>query len=209
MDLNQHLESSIPAKKVDKNGDSAAKDEISIVEIVRNCRLIVTFPICLHRKCSCQMKFATTADYFYVLMGILGACVTGVGWPCGTIIFGNMVDVFVDFERQHDNATAAGESTAQIEADFMGLNYMYAGLMLAVMVSHAPTHSPPLPSLFHLSLLQAIFIVGNYITIHCFQIFALRQTGAIKKRYFQSILKQEVAWYDRQNSGEFASRISR
>lgn len=134
------------------------------------------------------MKYSTTADYFYVFLGILGSTVTGFAWPALTILFGYVVDVFVEFEIAHDNATNHHLPTEEIVSSFMLDIYKLCGLMLLVMVA---------------------FISGNYTNIHCFQMFALRQMNEIKKRYFLSILKQEVAWYDRQSSGEFASRISR
>lgn len=104
-----------------------------------------------------------------------------------TILFGNVVDVFVDFEVAYGNATANGLPTDDLVTEFMSQIYLLSGLLLVVM---------------------AVFILGNYANIHCFQMFSLRQMSEIKKRYFASILKQEVAWYDRQSSGEFASRIS-
>ena len=134
-----------------------------------------------------QVKYSTTADYVYLLIGILSSVAAGFGWPLITIQFGGLVDVFVDFEVAHDNATNSGQSTEQIEKDFMSTIYLISGLTFAIM---------------------AFFIVSNGISIQCFQMFALRQMNAIKKLYFASILKQEIAWYDRQSSGEFASRIS-
>ena len=79
------------------------------------------------------MKYATAADYVYVFLGFFGAAATGFGWPSLTILFGSVVDVFVDFEVAHDNATAAGQPTDQIVADFMSQIYMLSGLMLVVM----------------------------------------------------------------------------
>ena len=79
------------------------------------------------------MKYATTADYVFVFLGFLGSAVTGFAWPSLTILFGSIVDVFVDFEVARDNATANGLPTDQIVADFMNQNYLLAGLMLVVM----------------------------------------------------------------------------
>lgn len=126
-------------------------------------------------------------DYIFVLIGFLGSVATGTGWPVMTILFGNVVDVFVDFEVAYGNATANGQPTDDLVHEFMRQIYLLSGLLLVVM---------------------AVFVLGNYANIHCFQMFSLRQMSKIKKRYFASILKQEVAWYDRQSSGEFASRIS-
>src|SRR5699024_7573097 len=124
--------------------------------------------------------------YFFV--GIIGAIFSGVGWPGLNIFFGKVVHRFVTYEKDRDNATNSGQSTETITAEFLNETYMMGAYM---------------------AIIAVVYVAANYTSIHCFQMFALRQMREIKKRYFASILKQEVAWFDRQNSGEFASRISR
>lgn len=51
-------------------------------------------------------------------------------------------------------------------------------------------------------------IFSNLLAMSSFQFFALRRMRTIKRLYLEGILQQEVAWFDRQASGEFASRIS-
>ena len=121
-------------------------------------------------------------------LGFLAAIFGGVGWPGLNIFYGKVVDRFVKFERDRDNATSHHQPTEQIVSDFLSDVYVMAGIMASI---------------------AAIYVIGNYVAIHCFQLFSLRQSREIKKRYFWSILKQEIAWYDCQSSGEFASRISR
>lgn len=137
---------------------------------------------------SLQLKYASTVDCVYFSIGIVGAIFSGVGWPGLNVLFGKVVHAFVQFEK---NRASHANDTSQVETiteEFLGETYLYGGIMAAITV---------------------LYIIGNYTAIHCFQMFALRLMREIKKRYFASILKQEIAWYDRQNSGEFASRISR
>ena len=135
-----------------------------------------------------QLKYASRTDCIYFCIGIVGAIFSGVGWPGLNVLFGKVVHSFVQYERDranHANDSAVVESLTE---EFLAETYLYGGLMAVITV---------------------LYIVSNYTSIHCFQMFALRLMRRIKKRYFASILRQEVAWFDRQNSGEFASRISR
>lgn len=118
----------------------------------------------------------------------MGAIFSGVGWPGLNILFGKVVHSFVEYEK---NRASHGNDSAEVEIiteEFRAETYLYGGIMAAITV---------------------LYIIGNYTAIHSFQMFALRLMREIKKRYFASILKQEIAWFDTQNSGEFASRISR
>ena len=119
------------------------------------------------------------------------AILTGLSWSIFNIIFGKVVDIFVIFERIHNNVTNNTSNT--ISSDDLVQNFMYeiffySGFTVALCVWH---------------------IIGNFSIIYCFQMFALSRMRVIKKKYFESILKQEIAWIDTKNSGEFASRISR
>lgn len=54
-----------------------------------------------------------------------------------------------------------------------------------------------------------LFVVGNLLTLYSFQLLAFNLANNIKRRYFHSIITQELAWHDQHNSGEFAARIAR
>lgn len=152
--------------------------------------LYVCMVVC-HKKhylLNTQLKYASTTDCVYFSVGIVGAIFSGVGWPGLNILFGKVVHSFVEYEK---NRASHGNDSAEVEIiteEFRAETYLYGGIMAAITV---------------------LYIIGNYTAIHCFQMFALRLMREIKKRYFASILKQEIAWFDTQNSGEFASRISR
>lgn len=134
-----------------------------------------------------QLKYSSGVDYLYFIIGFIGGIFSGVGWPGLNILYGKVVDHFVQFEIDRNNAIKHNETITEIVSEFSRKTNIMAAIMVCITV---------------------VFILGNYTAIHCFQMFALRQMRQIKKLYFQSILKQEVAWFDGQNSGEFASRIS-
>lgn len=120
------------------------------------------------------------------MLGIIGSLIAGIGWPMLTAIFGDVVDVFVDFESKR-NAANETVDVAELERVFMNDVYKYSALMFTV---------------------GFVYCLGNYLTIFCFQLFSLRQMRIIKRRYFDSLLRQEVAWHDNKSSGEFASKLS-
>ena len=132
-----------------------------------------------------QLRYASALDYVYILFAILAALVAACGWPAFTLVNGAVIDAFVQFELAN-NGTNPGH--ADVQRAFMRHIYLYSGLQL---------------------LDAILYMVATYGTLYCFQLFALRQVNAIKRKYFESILRAEVAWHDRQSSGQIASRIAR
>ena len=133
-----------------------------------------------------QLKYASGADYVCIGIGILGSFIAGFNWPVLTILFGDVVDIFIEFERKYNTIQNETERS-ELLTSFMKQVYLYSGYSLANC---------------------AVFILGNFLTIYFFQMFAMRIVKRIKQKYFDSILRQEIAWFDKQNSGEFASRIA-
>lgn len=96
---------------------------------------------------------------------------------------GSIIDAFVQYELK-SNETDDRERSA-----FLRQVFFYSGLQLLD------------------SLLYAMCLV---CILYGFQMFALRQVNAYKRHYLQSILRQEIAWFDQGTaSGEFASTIAR
>lgn len=128
-----------------------------------------------------------------IIFGTFGSFLCSLTWPGLTITFGKTVDIFVDYEYWYHNNRTWNNITTDTEIEnnkqlFMNEVWKYSGWTGAVCI---------------------MYIVGNFISIYSFQIFSLRITRNVKRLYFESILKQEIAWFDQQKSGEFASTISK
>lgn len=52
----------------------------------------------------------------------------------------------------------------------------------------------------------AAFLAG-WVSTTCFEVVADRQIRAFKEQYFESLMRQEMAWYDQTNIGSLSSRL--
>ncbi|XP_035227949.1 ATP-dependent translocase ABCB1-like, partial [Stegodyphus dumicola] len=52
------------------------------------------------------------------------------------------------------------------------------------------------------------FLVTKYVMVSCFSIAAANQIFRIRCMFMESILKQDIGWFDTNKTGDFASRIS-
>jgi ABC-type multidrug transport system fused ATPase/permease subunit len=100
-----------------------------------------------------------------------------------TILFGDIVDVFVEYE----NGIKFNNTNTITLDEFLNKTYFISG------------------SLFGLT---GLLLICNYLVMSCFPIAAINQIHKIRIKYFQSVLKQEIAWFDSRPSGDFASKIS-
>ena len=131
-------------------------------------------------------------DYLLFAFGMLVVILISFDWSIFNIIFGKVVDAFSQFERQYNNQTAVKgppptDHHEHLVSDFMSEVFLWSGLTVAC-------------GLWHL--------LGNFLSLAAFQLFALRRMRTIKRLYMEAILRQEMAWFDKQSSGEFASRIA-
>ena len=126
-------------------------------------------------------------------IGMIGAIFAAFSWPILTTLFGEMVDVFVIYENSgvHNTKSSAfattSEATNMTTDEFMSEIYLLSGTLFVSWV---------------------IVTLCQYLLMTFFPLAALNQIHTIKVKYFESVLKQEIAWFDSKSSGDFASRVS-
>lgn len=59
-----------------------------------------------------------------------------------------------------------------------------------------------------LLILAAVSAVLAFFQVFCFSLAATRQGGRIRKLYLRSLFRQEITWYDTQDTGELTSRVA-
>ncbi|KAF7494106.1 Multidrug resistance protein 1A [Sarcoptes scabiei] len=130
------------------------------------------------------LKYTNTLDIIFLILGIIGSFIASISWPVLTITFGDIVDVFVGFEFTRKNSSIDQE---ELLKQFNNDVYFQSAITGIVTIT---------------------FAFGHFLSLYSCQILSLRLTKTVKRLYFRSILRQEIAWFDEQNSGEFASKIA-
>ncbi len=111
--------------------------------------------------------------------------VGGFTWPLMTILFGDIVNIFVEYENSR-NYNITNNSSITLD-EFMNKTYFLSG------------------SLF---ILGAMHFTCFFLIISCFSRAATNQIHTIRVKYFNSVLNQEISWFDVRPSGDFSSRIT-
>ncbi|KAK7744355.1 hypothetical protein SLS62_010209 [Diatrype stigma] len=118
-------------------------------------------------------------DIALLIVGTISSIAAGIPFPLIGILFGELVDDL-------NSATCAASSTTPADEYQAAVNHK----VLLVMA---------------LALAQFAFI---YIYIVCWNLFGDRLAHRLRERYFRSLLRQEVSFFDKLPAGEVSSRLS-
>ncbi|XP_069683614.1 ATP-dependent translocase ABCB1 [Periplaneta americana] len=128
-------------------------------------------------------RFATGMEKFLLFLGCLGAVATGATAPLNMLWFGDLTGKFVYYQLSlYSNGT-----------ENFGPDYILDAVELFAIQN---------------SLLGLAMLVFTYVSIWAFNYVSSRQIYRIRDLYLRSALSQDIAWYDVQQTGEFASRMS-
>ncbi|GIY05338.1 multidrug resistance protein 1B, partial [Caerostris extrusa] len=127
-------------------------------------------------------KYASCWDKVLIAVGFIVALCSGALWPLVMILFGNFIDQFVTYATNNvtDSVRGLPEELLHNTAE-LSLYNAYLGIIL---------------------------LVFNYIIVCSFSLSAVNQAHKIRCLFMSSILKQDIAWFDTHQTGDFASRLT-
>ena len=133
-----------------------------------------------------------------MIIGSIGAAGNGVAQPVSFIIFGKLIEKFIDFvivdQLKEDlksgkinesfyNMSMANITDVDLEEEMKGFALWYV-------------------------IIAAVMFVCAFVQAGFWSMTALRQTHKIRKKFFHSILKQDIGWFDCNESGGLLSRLT-
>ncbi|XP_048749989.2 ATP-dependent translocase ABCB1-like isoform X1 [Ostrea edulis] len=142
-------------------------------------------------------RYAGAFDRFLILIGSIFAIVVGGGWPVLSIIFGELTDTFVSGPGGMELICINGSIAVNVTGNTTG-NSSSADDFNDKMSTYA----------FYYLYLSAIVLVAGYFQIMCWTTACERQVHTIRKSFFRSIIRQEIGWFDKHQSGELTTRLA-
>ncbi|ETS83911.1 hypothetical protein PFICI_05787 [Pestalotiopsis fici W106-1] len=118
-------------------------------------------------------------DIALLIVGVLSGCASGVPFPLVGIIFGQLLDSL-------NSATCAAEEETDAEQYQEGIN---SKVLIVV----------------YLAIAQFVLI---YLYIVSWNLFGNRLAHRLRAKYFRSLLKQEVSYFDKRPAGDVSSRLT-
>ncbi|CAD5117246.1 DgyrCDS6041 [Dimorphilus gyrociliatus] len=137
-------------------------------------------------------RFADSKDKVCMILGTLAGCAHGSALPLMILVFGNMTDLFIGSANQAANQTS--NNTISTNMPPMNNN----GTLVKEMGKYA----------IYYTIIGACVLLIGYLQISLWMISSNRQSQRIRVALFNSIMKQEIGWFDTHESGELNSRLA-
>ncbi|XP_074538680.1 ATP-dependent translocase ABCB1 [Halichoeres trimaculatus] len=132
-------------------------------------------------------RFAKGGDLVLLFFGTVMAMLNGVILPVMCIVFGDMTDSFVqDSKRPHINVS------------FPNFTMNMTSTLEEEMTTYA----------IYYSIMGVVVLVAAYIQVSFWTLAAGRQVKRIRQLFFHSIMRQEISWFDINDTGELNTRLT-
>ncbi|KAJ3597609.1 hypothetical protein NHX12_001132 [Muraenolepis orangiensis] len=124
-------------------------------------------------------RFADGLDTTLIVLGTLMSIANGVILPLMFLVFGNMTDSFVDNAGANESHPAANISLGE-QMNGYAINY---------------------------SIMGAVVLVAAYVQVAFWTLAAGRQAKRLRTLFFHHIMRQDIGWFDVNETGELNTRL--
>ncbi|XP_012942089.1 ATP-dependent translocase ABCB1 [Aplysia californica] len=125
-------------------------------------------------------KFATPLAKLLMFIGTIGALMLGVAPPYNISLFGDVIDVFLlnSLQNKTNSTTTDG-----LKEEVIPIIYQFIGIAFGA-------------------------FLGGFLAVSCWQWAAEIQVSEMRKTFFRAVMRQDMSWFDVNESGEISSRFS-
>ncbi|KAK7110228.1 ATP-dependent translocase ABCB1-like isoform X2 [Littorina saxatilis] len=168
-------------------------------------------------------RFADCLDRLYMIFGSLCAAANGAALPAMIIVFGDMIDLFVDtgiYTQFLDDISTylasinttketmlADASLLQTYCNdilnFYGGNYSCAQISINDKILDKMTTFA-----IYYCIIGVVVILCGYIQVSMWMMAAERQSHRIRNRFLYNVLRQDIGWFDTHETGELNTRLA-
>ncbi|GMS77893.1 hypothetical protein PENTCL1PPCAC_68, partial [Pristionchus entomophagus] len=125
-------------------------------------------------------RYATGFDYFLIISGVLLGFVQGILKSSNGLIFQHLADSFIEGQALYD--------AGNFNYDKFEYNSLIAIRNYAIFGG-------------------GVFVFG-FLSMCCFHTVSTRQIYIIRAQYFESVLRQDLAWFDNNQTGSLITKMN-
>ncbi|XP_012936337.1 ATP-dependent translocase ABCB1 isoform X2 [Aplysia californica] len=170
-------------------------------------------------------RFSDWKDRLMMFVGSICAIINGAALPGMIIIFGEMIDMFVDtgalmtflVERIPDFMNSTGLTVQEVFKDVSVLNpgkctelsVFYGG---NITCADVPVQEDILETMTDFAIYYCIIAGGvmltAYLQVAMWMTAAERQAHRIRQEFLKNVLRQDIGWYDTHEAAELNTRLA-
>ncbi|CDZ97501.1 p-loop containing nucleoside triphosphate hydrolase protein [Phaffia rhodozyma] len=139
-------------------------------------------------------RFATTKEVVLNIIGLICAAAAGATQPLMTLIFGKLTGSFVGFATTLQKIASSPDGiTPALQAELSA--------------AQSVVKSASAKDALWLTLIGIGMFITTYAFMAIFVFTGELNSKRLRERYYQAVLRQDVAWFDTVGAGEIATRI--
>ncbi|KAH7730954.1 bile salt export pump [Aphelenchoides avenae] len=139
-------------------------------------------------------RFASKADLLLVAIGCLLAILTGLGLPFLAMIIGGISESFVN-------------ATLLLEYPYLMVNVSDELRFFDSVYSLATFEERTLEQVHFSVYIGIVLFFSATLQVMCFSVACENMMQRIRKAFFKSLLRQDIAWHDKHQTGSLATKL--
>ena len=175
---------------------------------------------------SLQFRYASCCDVILMILGTISAMAHGAALPLLMLYFGDLSDSFIFQDISSRFAQNISNNGTEINCssvfNYTVENVTFMDVNITYILRNIPNANFPdvrcvlgdefiseinITVFIILGIAAAVMILAG-LQISSFQVAAERQVYKIRVRYFRAIMRQDIAWFDSNPTGELVNRLS-
>ncbi|KAJ7087513.1 P-loop containing nucleoside triphosphate hydrolase protein [Mycena epipterygia] len=139
-------------------------------------------------------RFSTKFELMLDAIGLVAGAASGAAQPLMTILFGHLVDQFVQLQtlvNRIDGSDPTASANASAMFPTVAKNFKHEASLLAT----------------YIVIIGCGMFLSTYTYMYIFIYTAEVNAKRIRERYFKAVLRQDVQFFDKVGAGEIATRI--
>lgn len=133
-----------------------------------------------------------------MVFGSIAGAAFGMVQPISFIVFGSVIEKFIKF----------GEVKVLMENATVSQNSSHINSTHAPLSIHLDINGAVQPLAIYYVILGCGIIILGFMQIHFWSLTAVRQSYRIRKKFFESILRQDIGWFDTNDGGGLSTRLA-
>ncbi|KAK2720057.1 hypothetical protein QYM36_004086, partial [Artemia franciscana] len=143
-------------------------------------------------------RYATCWDAILIAVGLVSSAGTGISFPAMVIFFGDITQGFVNNGQNGSTATNVSVCTPLNSTSIYNTNLDEPEDLMVIVERFA----------IAVSIIGAAVALFGYLFVSSLNASAENQVFRIRALFFQSIIRQDIGWYDVTSTNDFASKIT-
>ncbi|CAD5121208.1 DgyrCDS9743 [Dimorphilus gyrociliatus] len=149
-------------------------------------------------------RFADAKDRLLILLGTLAAMIVGSGTPVNVLIYGQVIDIFVEtalYKAARENVTNSlppNTNESIIDEILRSENITYKGSNFDRVKKFLP----------YFIINASVVLLFGIVQMGGWMLSAERQTRVIRKKTLNKILRMHIGWFDTNPSGELNTKMT-